>query len=261
MTATDKATVQHTLQYTLRLADDALVLGHRLSEWVSHGPLLEEDIALANTALDYVGRARLFYGYAAQISTEQLGDSKTEDDLAYLRDERDYQNHLLLELPIGDFAFTMARQFLCDTYQWHYLQALAQSSDKTLAAIAEKAFKETRYHLRRSREWVLRLGDGTEESHRRTQTAFNQLWDYIVELFEVDALERELIERGVAVNPAEFKTQWLKDISEVLTEATLTVPTTEHAIRGGRQGYHTENLGHLLTAMQFVHRSYPNCEW
>ena len=252
---------QAVMNYTLRLADDALVLGHRLSEWVSHAPFLEEDIALANTALDYVGRARLFYGYAAEISSQCLGEKKTEDDLAYLRDERDYQNLLLMELPIGDFAFTMARQYLCDSYQQSYLQALQHSTDSTLAAIAEKALKETRYHLRRSRDWVLRLGDGTEESHRRLQTAFDSLWDYIPELFEVDALEQGLIEAGIAVNPAEFKQHWLQEVTAVLEQATIAVPATEHAIRGGRQGYHTENLGHLLTSMQFVHRSYPGCEW
>ena len=257
MTPADKA----IMQYSLRLADDALVLGHRLSEWVSNAPYLEEDIALANTALDYIGRSRMFYGYAADISTEQLGDNKTEDDLAYLRDEREYQNQLMVELPIGDFAFTMARQLLWDNYQWHYLQQLQQSKDSTLAAIAGKAIKETRYHLRRSREWVLRLGDGTAASHRRLQLALNTLWDYIEELFQVDALEQELINCGVAVNPVAFKTQWLSDISQLFAEATLTLPTTEHIISGGRQGYHTENLGQLLTSMQFVHRSYPGCEW
>lgn len=251
---------QALMQYTLRLADDALVLGHRLSEWVSNAPFLEEDIALANTALDYIGRARLFYGYAAELSTES-GIAKTEDDLAYLRGERDYQNHLIYELPIGDFAFTMARQSMLDSYQCHYLQALTTSSDTHLAAIAAKAIKESRYHLRRSRDWVLRLGDGTEESHHRIQTAFNTLWDYSEELFELDALEGELLDAGIAVNPLAFKAQWSAELRALIEQATLTVPSTDHAIRGGRQGYHTENLGHLLTTLQFVHRSYPGCQW
>lgn len=249
------------MQYALRLADDALVLGHRLSEWVSNGPFLEEDIALANTALDYIGRARLFYGYAAQLSSEQLGIAKTEDDFAYLRGERDYQNHLIYELPIGDFAFTMARQYMLDSYQCYFLSALKASSDSSLAAIAEKALKESRYHLRRSREWVLRLGDGTRESQGRMQTAFNSLWDYTEELFETDALELALIDAGIAVNPATFKAKWFADVTALIEESTLTLPTTDHVIKGGRQGYHTENLGHLLTTLQFVHRSYPGCQW
>ena len=257
----DPSTAEALMGYTLRLADDALVLGHRLSEWVSNGPFLEEDIALANTALDYIGRARMFYGHAAQISTDMLACQKTEDDLVYLRNEREYQNHLIVELPIGDFAFTMARQLLIDTYSVHYLDALKKSADLTLAAIAEKAIKESRYHLRRSQDWILRLGDGTDESHRRVQTAINELWDYIEALFEVDALELGLIEQGIAVNPAAFKATWLAEITASLEQATLSVPTTDNAIRGGRQGYHTENLGHLLTELQFVHRSYPDCQW
>ena len=246
-----------TMQYAVRLGDDALVLGHRLSEWVSNAPFLEEDIALGNVALDYIGRSRFYYGYGAELA----GDGKTEDDFAFLRDEREFQNYLIHELPRGDFAFTMARQLMVDTFNHFYLQALCQSSDAQLAAIAEKAIKETRYHLRRSTDWTMRLGDGTEESHRRMQTALDSLWDYSHELFEPDDLEQYLIEQNIAVDTRLLKAPWLEKVGDILEQATLSLPDHSAAVRGGRQGYHTENLGHLLAEMQFVHRCYPGCQW
>lgn len=248
---------QATIQYLTRLGDDSLVLGHRLSEWTSNGPFLEEDIALANVALDYIGRARFYYSYAAELT----GDDCTEDDLAYLRDERQYQNHLIYELPIGDFAFTIARQFFVDLFNKGYIDQLAQSKDEQLAAIAAKAKKETAYHLRRSKDWVLRLGDGTDESHERMQKAADELWGYTHELFEQDALELSLVEMDIAADAGSLRSDWEAGVKAVFDEATLKVPDAEWAVRGGREGYHTENLGHLLTELQFVHRAYPGCQW
>jgi len=248
---------QAIITYAVRLGDDALVLGHRISEWVSHGPFLEEDIAQGNVALDFIGRSRMYYTYAADLT----GNDKTEDDFAYLRSEREFQNHLINELPRGDFAYSTARQLMLDVYHSHYLSALMNSKDETLAAIAAKGVKETRYHLRRSKDWVLRLGDGTEESHQRLQAAVDDIWGYTDELFEHDLLEQSLIKAEIAVDASLFKDQWLAEVSEILTAATLTVPTTEWAVRGGREGYHTENLGHLLTELQHVHRCYPNSQW
>ncbi|WP_020395171.1 1,2-phenylacetyl-CoA epoxidase subunit PaaC [Thiolinea disciformis] len=246
-----------TLEYATRLGDDALVLGHRISEWCSNGPFLEEDLALSNVALDYIGRARMYYTYAAELA----GGGKTEDDFAYTRDAREFRNLLIHELPRGDFAYTMVRQLLVDVFNLLYLEALTQSADANLAAIAHKAIKETRYHLRRSKEWVLRLGDGTAESHKRTQRAVDALWGYTHELFEIDALEQSLAEVGIGVNNTGLRPAWLAQVSAILSEATLTVPKDDWAVRGGRVGYHTENLGHLLTELQFLHRAYPGLKW
>lgn len=246
-----------TQEYATRLGDDAVVLGHRISEWVSRGPFLEEDIAYANVALDYIGRARMFYGYAAELAN----DGRTEDDFAYMRDDRQYRNLLLMEMPRGDFAYSQIRQLFVDIYYNLLLPKLADSKDDTLAAIAAKAIKETRYHLRRSRDWVLRLGDGTEESHRRAQAAVDSLWGYTHELFDMDETEKLLADNGIGVDTTQLREEWLKQVSAILSEATLSVPEDGWAVRGGRIGYHTENLGHLLTEMQFVHRSYPGCQW
>lgn len=246
-----------TQEYATRLGDDAVVLGHRISEWVSRGPFLEEDIAYANVALDYIGRARMFYGYAAELAN----DGRTEDDFAYMRDDRQYRNLLLMEMPRGDFAYSQVRQLFVDIYYNLLLPKLADSRDDSLAAIAAKAIKETRYHLRRSRDWVLRLGDGTEESHRRAQAAVDSLWGYTHELFGMDETERLLADNGIGVDTTQLRAEWLKQVTAILSEATLSVPEDGWAVRGGRIGYHTENLGHLLTEMQFVHRSYPGCQW
>jgi ring-1,2-phenylacetyl-CoA epoxidase subunit PaaC len=252
----DNELKQKTLDYAVRLGDDSLVLGQRIAEWVSNGPFLEEDIAYGNVALDYIGRARMFYGYAAELDGE-----RSEDDFAYLRNEREFRNFLIHELPRGDFAFSQVRQLLVDLFNTLFLSELVNSKDATLAAIAAKAIKETRYHLRRSREWVLRLGDGTEESHRRAQNAVDELWGYTHELFEMDALERQLADGGVGVDTTALKERWRPMVAEALGAATLTMPEDGWAVRGGRAGYHSENLGHLLTELQFIHRSYPGCEW
>lgn len=251
------ATKTDTAKFALALGDDALTMGQRLSEWISNGPFLEEDIALANVALDFVGRARMYLGYAAKLE----GQGRSEDDLAFFRDCREFRNLLIFELPIGDFANTIARQYLIDAFEVPYFGALAQSRDETIAAIAAKAVKECRYHLRRSRDWVLRLGDGTEESHRRIQSAFDDVWPYGAELFEMPEFETRLLEVGVAVDRTGLKAGWERDVHETLDEATLEVPDTDNVIRGGREGIHTEHLGHMLSEMQFMQRAYPGLEW
>ncbi len=234
--------------YCLRLADDRLVLGHRLSEWCGHAPILEEDIALANIALDLIGQANLFYGL--------VGDP---DQLAYLRDGIDYQNALIVELPKGDFAFTIIRQFLFSAAALCQMEALSRSTNADLGGIAAKATKETRYHVRHAGDWVLKLGDGTEESHRRAQDALNALWRYTGELFLMDAVDETLIAERVVprLDPA----QWRETVTDVIHRATLTVPDDGYMQRGGRQGRHTEALGHLLSEMQILQRSHPGAKW
>jgi ring-1,2-phenylacetyl-CoA epoxidase subunit PaaC len=244
-------------EYAVRLGDDALVLGHRLSEWCSNGPFLEEDLALTNVALDFIGRARMFYSYAAELA----GGDCTEDTFAFSRDCREFSNLLLHELPRGDFAFSMARQYLADEYTLAYMTQLQASSDPQLAAIADKVVKEARYHLRRSHDWMLRLGDGTEESHRRLQRAVDDLWGYTPELFEMDELEQALAAAGVGVDSSALRPAWEAAVRATLGEATVTVPDSSWEIRGGRHGYHTEHLGHLLSELQFVQRAYPGLQW
>ncbi len=245
------------LQYAIRLGDDAVVIGHRVSEWCRNAPFLEEDLALQNVALDFIGRARMFYGYAAELAN----DGRSEDDFAYMRDQRDYRNLLLMELPRGDFAYSMLRQLLVDVFNLLYLEQLQQSCDQTLASIAAKAIKESRYHLRRSHEWALRLGLGTEESHARAQKALDDLWGFSHELFDLDELEQQLADEGIGVDNRSLKPAWTEQVSAILDEASLQVPQDDWAVRGGREGYHTEYLGHLLNEMQSVHRAYPGCEW
>ena len=220
------------VQSTLRLADNALVLGHRLSEWCGHAPMLEEDIALANIALDLIGQARWLYAHAAEVE----GDGRDEDALAYLRDAADFRNLLLVEQPNGDFALTIARQFLYAALMAPFWRALATSRDETLAAIAAKAEKEAAYHLRHAAEWLIRLGDGTEESHARAQAALDALWPYTGEMFEVDAIERGLVERGVAVDPQALRPEWDETVDQVLAEATLARPPDGWMQSGGRPG-------------------------
>ncbi len=244
-------------QYAIRLGDDAVVQGHRLSEWCSNGPFLEEDLALTNVALDFIGRARMFYSYAAEID----GGDFTEDSYAYQRDCREFTNLLIHELPTGDFAFSMARQYLMDEFGLAFMECLESSSDETLSAIAAKAVKESRYHLRRSRDWMLRLGDGTEESHNRLQKAVDDLWGYTAEIFELDELEQGLANEGIAVDTTALKSNWETAVAAVLGEATIDVPQGDWSIRGGRQGMHTEHLGHMLSNLQFMQRAYPGQEW
>lgn len=245
------------LQYTLRLADTALILGHRLSEWVGHSPVIEEDLAFGNMSLDLIGQARTLYTYAGEIE----GKGRNEDALAYLRDARDYRNLLLAEQPNGDFAATMVRQLLYSAFALPHFERLARSKDATLAAIAAKAVKEMAYHLRHSAEWTIRLGDGTEESHARAQSALDELWPYVGEMFEVDPAERALIEAGVAVDPAAVRGPFDKSIDDVLAEATLTRPRDGYMQSGGRSGQHTEHLGHILSELQFMQRAYPGATW
>jgi ring-1,2-phenylacetyl-CoA epoxidase subunit PaaC len=243
--------------YALRRADDALILGHRLSEWCGHAPALEEDMALANMGLDLLGQARELYSYAAKIEAK----GNNEDTFAYLRDVRQYRNLLLVEQPNGDFARTMARQFFYAAFADLYWRAMMKSGDATLAAIAAKSEKESAYHLRHSSEWMVRLGDGTGESHRRAQTAVDDLWAYTGEMFEVDESERALIERGVAVDPATLHPRWLKTVSGVMGEATLVLPESGWMQRGGRGGKHSEHLGHLLSELQSMQRTFPGATW
>jgi len=243
--------------YTLRRADDALILGHRLSEWCGHAPMLEEDMALANIGLDLLGQARELYSYAARVE----GKGNDEDKFAYLRDVRQYRNLLLVEQPNGDFARTMVRQFFYATFADLYWRAMMKSTDATLAAIAAKSEKESAYHVRHSSEWMVRLGDGTEESHRRAQTAIDDFWAYTGEMFASDDAERSLIERGSAIDPAALRAHWLKTVSAVLDEATLALPASNWMQQGGRSGRHSEHLGHLLSELQSMQRSFPGATW
>src|SRR4051812_9994154 len=243
--------------YALRRADDALILGHRLSEWCGHAPMLEEDMALANMALDLLGQARELYSYASNVE----GKGNDEDKFAYLRDVRQYRNLLLLEQPNGDFARTIVRQFFYAAFADLYWRAMMNSSDAMLAAIAAKSEKESAYHLRHSSEWIIRLGDGTEESHRRAQGAIDDLWSFTGEMFEVDGSERALIADGIAVDPASLREQWLGTVSRVISQATLALPKGEWMQQGGRSGRHSEHLGHLLSELQSLQRTFPGATW
>ena len=243
--------------YTLRRADDALILGHRLSEWCGHAPMLEEDMALSNIALDLLGQARELYSYAAKVE----GKGNDEDKLAYLRDVRQYRNLLLVEQPNGDFAHTIVRQFFYSAFADLYWRAMMKSSDATLAAIAAKSEKESAYHLRHSSEWIVRLGDGTAESHARAQTAIDDLWAFTGEMFHADESELQLIETGIAVDPASLRPRWIETVSGIIGEATLALPTSDWMQRGGRGGRHSEHLGHLLSELQYMQRSFPGLTW
>jgi ring-1,2-phenylacetyl-CoA epoxidase subunit PaaC len=243
--------------YALRRADDALILGHRLSEWCGHAPILEEDMALSNIALDLLGQARELYSYAAKAE----GRDNDEDRFAYLRDVRQYRNLLLLEQPNGDFARTMVRQFFYSAFADLYWRAMMKSADATLAAVAAKSEKESAYHLRHASEWIIRLGDGTAESHVRAQTAIDDLWAFTGEMFCCDASERALIDAGIAVDPASLRPQWLKTVSSVVGEATLALPSNDWMQQGGRSGRHSEHLGHLLSELQSMQRTFPGATW
>jgi len=243
--------------YLLHLADNALILGHRNSEWCGHGPILEQDIALTNISLDLIGQSRYLYQYAATL----LGEGATEDTLAYLRDARAFRNCLMLELPKGDWAVTVLRQYFFSQFQIIQYKALQGSEDKQLAAIAEKAIKETAYHLRWSSEWVVRLGDGTEESRARMQKAVDHLWSYTGELFMPAEYELTCASSKQGVDPAAFKDGWYQSVQAVLTEATLQVPPMGWSQSGGKDGMHTEHLGFILAELQFMQRAYPGNEW
>ena len=244
-------------EYLLRLADDRLVLGHRVSEWCGHGPILEEDIALSNIALDLIGHASALLALAGTVE----GAGRDADALAYFREGTAFRNALLVELPNGDFGFTIVRQFLFDASSVLLLDALSRAGDERIAAIAAKCLKEDKYHLRHSSEWVVRLGDGTEESHRRAQEALDALWRYTGELFERDAVDDAVAALGVTLDHDGLRSRWRTMVSDVVQRATLTLPADGAMRRGGRAGRHTEHLGHILAEMQIVARSHPGATW
>jgi ring-1,2-phenylacetyl-CoA epoxidase subunit PaaC len=245
------------VEFLLRLGDDRLVLGHRLSEWTGHGPILEEDIAMSNIALDLIGQAAQFLKLAGELE----GKGRTEDTLAYFRDGTKYRNCLLVEQPKGDFGDTMVRQFLFDAHSVLVLDALATCKHEGVAAIAAKALKEDKYHLRHSSEWVVRLGDGTAESHARVQASLDRFWRYTGELFERDGIDDAVAKDGIALDSAAIKSRWDAMVNDVLQRATLTRPADGPMQRGGRIGRHTEHLGHLLATMQSVARAHPGASW
>ncbi|MDX6298052.1 MAG: ring,2-phenylacetyl-CoA epoxidase subunit PaaC [Nocardioidaceae bacterium] len=243
--------------YALRLGDDALVYAQRMGGWIAAAPQLEEDVALGNIGLDLLGQARSFLTYAGELE----GAGRDEDDLAYLRDERDFVNAQIFELPNGDFAFTVARMLVTSAYQVELYTRLATSGDATIAAIAAKAVKEVDYHRDHATQWMLRLGDGTDESHRRMVRALEDVWPYVGELFESDDLTARLTEAGVAADPGSLEDATLEYVAGVLAEATLEVPNTHVHHRGGRRGVHTEHMGYLLAELQYLHRSHPGASW
>lgn len=265
--------------YTLHLADNTLILAQRNSEWTGHGPVLEQDIAITNIALDLLGQARNFYQHAAALYNGFSQEEKAavekylprpwktynrelqEDDLAFLRDEHQYLNLLLTELPKGDWAFTVLRQFFFSAYQFFFYRELQQSSDAQLAAIAEKSSKEVAYHLRWSSEWVIRLGDGTGESHRRMEDALADLWMFTGEMFVAAAYEQQAAKEGAGVDVTALKEEWLQKVKIIFTEATLNIPAQTWAQSGGKEGRHTEHLGYLLAEMQYLQRTFPNATW
>jgi ring-1,2-phenylacetyl-CoA epoxidase subunit PaaC len=246
------------VQFLLRMGDNTLILGHRVSEWCGHAPVLEEDIALANTALDLIGQTQFWLGLAGEV----MGEGKSADDIAFLRDVWDFRNLLLVEMPNGDFGQTLMRQFLFDA--WHSIQLghLMNSSDERVAAIAAKASKEVAYHLERSADTVVGLGDGTEQSHARMQAALEYLWPYVGEMFQSDVVDAELVTAGIAPDPTSLREDYDALVTRVLSTATLTIPDSRFGHKGGRTGaMHTEHLGHVLTQMQWLQRAYPGSEW
>jgi ring-1,2-phenylacetyl-CoA epoxidase subunit PaaC len=246
-----------SFDYLVRLGDDRLVLGHRLSEWCGHGPILEEDIALANIALDLIGQANLFLEQAGKAE----GKGRDQDALAYFREGVDYRNLLIAELPKGDFAFTITRQFFFSVFNYLQMEALSKSKHADIAGIAAKAAKEAKYHVRHSADWMVKLGDGTTESHQRMQTAVDDLWRYTGEMFIADDVDRQAASEGFGVDPSTLESAWRGHVDDVMKRATLTSPETKYMQRGGREGKHTEHLGHLLSEMQIVARSYPDGKW
>lgn len=244
-------------QYCLRLGDSSLVIGHRLSEWCGHGPILEEDIAMTNISLDLIGQARIMLTYAGQVE----GKGRSEDDLAYLRDAMDFRNLMLTEQTNGDFAKTMMRQFFFSTFCYYLYQQLTKSKDSTIAAFAEKSLKEVTYHVRHSSDWVIRLGDGTEESHQRAQDAADELWMYTGEMFSPDEVDDSMLKAGIGADLGKVKEEWMKLVNDIFSKATLKVPSGSYMITGSKQGKHTEHLGYLLAEMQFLPRAYPGASW
>ena len=248
---------QSLIDYTLHLADNSLILGQRNSEWCGHGPVLEQDIAITNISLDLIGQARNFYQYAATL----FGNNATEDSLAYLRKEGEFKNCLLVEQPKGDWAQTILRQFFFSQYQYLLFQQMQNSKDGQLAAIAEKSLKEVTYHLRWSSEWVIRLGDGTDESHQRMIKAIDELWQYTDEPFEATSFELRAAIDGTGIDVSKLKEPWMNQVKEIFSEATLKIPGKIFMQGGGKEGKHTEHLGYILTELQYMQRIYPGCDW
>lgn len=253
----DDKTREALFEYLLRLGDDRLILGHRLSEWCGHAPILEEDIALGNIALDLIGQSSAYLSLAAEVENK----NRTEDDFAYFRNEYEFRNLQLVEQPNVDFAYTIVRQYFFDVYEGLFLEELAKSKFEQVAGIAEKSIKENKYHTRHSRQWVLRLGDGTEESRNKIQTAINDLWRFTGELFEENDIDKILKEKNFVPDLKPLKQKWNEIINSTLTEATLMIPESKDFATGGRIGIHTEHLGHLLAEMQIVARSFPGAKW
>lgn len=251
------------INYLLHLGDNALILGHRNSEWCGHGPVLEQDMAITNIALDLIGQARLFYQYAAEVMNkiENNKNEVNEDTIAYLRQQSEYKNVLLVEQPNDDWACTVLRQFLFSTYQQLLYKSLLSSGNQQIAAISEKALKEVDYHVKWSAEWIIRLGDGTKESHNRILKAIDNLWMYTDELFEPAPYEKWPIENNIGVDVSTLKTEWMKKIENIFKEATISIPTQKTWQKGGKIGIHTEYLGYILTELQYMQRAYPNCIW
>ena len=242
--------------YTLRIADSSLILGQRMSEWCSNGPTLEEDIAMSNISLDMFGQANGFYQYAAQLDS-----TKSADELAFRRNEREFFNHQLVEQENGNFGNTMVRNFLHDVFNFLFYTELSKSKDETLSALASKSLKEVKYHLRHSSNWLIRLGDGTRESNTKTQVALDELWMYTGELFEMDDLDTELLNSGVAVDNSALKSEWDTMVNNILIKAKLTRPEDAYMTTGGKKGIHSEYLGFILSEMQFLQRAYPDAKW
>lgn len=243
--------------YVLQLGDASLILGHRLSEWCGHGPILEQDMAMTNISLDLLGETRSLYQYAALLE----GKERTEDEIAFLRPAVQYRNPLLVEMPNGNFADTVMRQFLFDTFHYYLLQQLKNSTDPSLAAIAEKSFKEASYHIKWSSEWVIRLGDGTAESHQKAQNALNALFAYTEELFELSACETELQKMGLLPDYSLVREQWVLHVEKIMETAGLSLPKDIFMHKGGKEGKHTEALGFILAELQYMQRAYPGCTW
>lgn len=248
---------EQQFEYLLRIADNALIHGQRLSEWCGHGPVLEEDIALSNTALDFIGQATNVYKHAAEIE----GKGRDEDQIAFLRDASDYRNLLLLELPNGDYATTITKQYFFSQFYQLFLDKLTSSNDEFLKAFAEKSIKEVRYHVQHSSAWVVRMGDGTTESKQRIQAAINALWEYTPEMFMEDELDKASAASDYGVALSSIKEDWHNAVKEILDEATLQTPAEGWGQRGGKQGKHTEHLGYILAEMQFLQRTYPGAKW
>ena len=248
---------QHLYNYILGIADNSLILGQRLGELCGHGPSLETDIAGTNISLDLIGQTRSFYQYAATIS----GENKTEDDIAFLRLERAYKNVLLVEQPNTHFGYVMGRQYLFDVFHLLLLNELQFSKDQTLAAIAKKGIKEVSYHKRFSGDWIKRLGDGTQESTTKMQEAIDDLWPYTDELFDMTDADTAMVHKGIGVDISKLKESYYKEVTTLLTQATLKIPQIDYFSRGGKNGVHSEHMGYLLADLQYMQRTYPNMQW